>query len=99
MNDYPLGGTLTFTADENVEVGFTPAPITKADARQIGLAVCEASDDERQAMLDALGPVMIRRSLLVIANLAARLGDRNAADYARDLRASITVGRKAEVAS
>lgn len=47
---------------------------------------------------DALGPIMIRRSLLVIANVAARLGDRDAAEYARDLCSRITTGRKTEVA-
>lgn len=85
--------------DEGVEVGFRPASISKADARQIGLTFCEASEVEQQAMLDALGLIMIRRSLLVIGNLAARLGDPDSADYARDLRNRITVGRMAEVAS
>jgi hypothetical protein len=99
MNDYPLGGTLTFTADEGVEVGFKPAPITKADALQIGMTFCEAEDTEREAMLSALGPTMLKRSLLVLANVAARVGDRDAADYARDLRSRIATGRKVEAAS
>ncbi len=87
--DYPLGGTLTFTADDGV-VGFTPAPITKADALRIGLDFCEASEPERDALLADLGPVMIRRSLLVLGNVAARVGDAEAATYARALRDEIT---------
>ena len=96
--DYPLGGTLTFTADDGVEVGFTPAPITKGDALRVGLDFCEASEPERDALLADLGPVMIRRSLLVLGNVAARVGDADAATYARDLRAEITTTRQ-EVAS
>jgi hypothetical protein len=99
MKDYPLGGTLVFTPDDGVEVGFKPAPITKADARQIGLDFCEASEPEREALLADLGPTMVKRSLLVLANLAARLGDNDAADYARNLRNRIEVGRKTEAAS
>ncbi|MGD9958141.1 hypothetical protein [Nocardioides sp.] len=91
MNEnYPLGPALTFVPDEDVDVAFAPAPISKADARSIGLAFCEASDGEREAMLADLDPKMVRRSLLVFANLAARLGEPDAAAYARDLRAAIT---------
>lgn len=95
MNEnYPLGPALTFTPDENVDLAFTPTPITKADALQIGLEFCEASDVERDALLAALDPKMIRRSLLVFANLAARMGESDAAAYARDLRDEITFTRK-----
>lgn len=90
---YPLGGTLSFTADEDVEITFTPAPITKADALRIGVDFCEASEPERDALLAELGGVMIRRSLLILANVAARVGDTDAAAYARDLRDQIATGR------
>jgi hypothetical protein len=99
MTNYPLGGTLTFTADDGVAVGFKPAPITKGDALQIGFTFCAALDDEREALLADLGPTMVKRSLLVLANVAVRLGDRDAADYARGLRNRIEVGRKVEAAS
>lgn len=88
--NYPLGPALAFVPDVDVELAFTPTPISKADARQIGLAFCEATDDEREAMLSALDPKMVRRSLLVFANLAARMGESDAAAYARDLRDRIT---------
>src|SRR4051812_38066769 len=88
--NYPLGPALAFAPDEDVEMSFTPTPISKADARQIGFAFCEASEDEREAMLSALDPKMVRRSLMVFANLAARMGEPDAAAYARDLRAAIT---------
>lgn len=102
MNEnHPLGSTMTFTPDEGAEVAFTPVGISKADARQIGLAFCEASDPEREALLADLGPLMIRRSLLVFSNLAARMGEPETAAYARDLRTSITALRvyKTEAAS
>lgn len=88
--NYPLGPALVFVPDEDVDLAFAPTPISKADARSIGLAFCEASDDEREAMLTALDPKMVRRSLLVFANLAARMGEPDTAAYARDLRGSIT---------
>lgn len=91
--NYPLGGTLAFTAEDGAEVGFTPAPITKADALRLGLDFCEASDPEREALLADLGPVMVRRSLLVLSNVAARVGDANAAEYAKTLRAEITTAK------
>ena len=99
--NYPLGSTLTFRPDAEVNMTFSPAPISMAEARQIGLTYCEASQPEREALLEALGPIMIRRSLLVFANLAARLNDRDAAAYARNLRASITTlrGYRTEAAS
>ncbi len=93
MNDYPLGTTLAYSPDEEVDIAFTPAGISKAEARQLGLTFCEAGDEERAALLDAVGPVMIRRSLLVLGNLAARMGEPDAAAYARNLRSSITVLR------
>lgn len=99
MNEnYPLGGTLRFVSDEGVDIAFTPTAITKADAREIGLRFCEASDDERKALLAALGPTMLKRSLLVFANTAARLGEPDAATFARDLRDRIetTRGRRNE---
>jgi hypothetical protein len=74
--NYPLGPALTFVPDEDVGVAFTPTPISKADARSIGMAFCEASDDEREAMLADLDPKMVRRSLLAFANLAARMDER-----------------------
>lgn len=88
--NYPLGGTLMFTAGDDVDVSFTPAPITKAEALAIGMDLCEASQPERDALLAELGPVMAKRSLLALSNVAARLGDRDAAAYARDLRDQIT---------
>ncbi|MCD4527451.1 hypothetical protein [Nocardioides sp. cx-173] len=92
---------MKFTPDEGAEVAFSPAPISKADARQIGLAFCEASEPEREALLADLGPLMVRRSLLVFSNLAARMGEPDAAAYARDLRSGITALRvyKTEAAS
>lgn len=91
--NYPLGPALAFVPDEDVDLAFTPTPISKADARSIGLAFCEASDDERAAMLADLDPKMVRRSLLVFANLAARMGEPDTAGYARDLRAGITFAK------
>lgn len=88
--NYPLGPALAFMPDEEVEMTFIPTPISKADARSIGLAFCEATDDEREAMLSALDPKMVRRSLLVFANLAARMGEPDAATYAKNLRDQIT---------
>lgn len=90
MNEtYPMGPALTWVPDEGVDVTFAPTPISKAEARSIGLAFCEASDDERAAMLADLDPKMVRRSLLVFANLAARMGEPDAATYARSLRDQI----------
>lgn len=96
--NYPLGGTLRFTPDEGIEMALKPAAISKADAREIGLTFCQASDDEREALLAALGGPMVKRSLLVFANTAARLGEPDAATYARDLRDRIetTRGRRNE---
>lgn len=101
MNEkYLLGSTATFTPDDGVEMTWSPAPISKTDARQIGLEFCEAGDDERAALLADLGPVMIRRSLGLFADLAAKMGEPDSAQYARDLRSQITVGRGyVEVAS
>ncbi|KAA1423193.1 hypothetical protein [Nocardioides antri] len=98
MMNFPLGGTMRFTPDEGVEVALKPAAISKADAREIGLTFCEASDDEREALLAALGPTMLKRSLLVFANTAARVGEPGAATFARDLRERIvtTRGRRNE---
>jgi hypothetical protein len=94
MNEnYPLGSTMTFVPDEGTDLAFKPASISKTDALQIGLAFCEASDPEREAMLSDLGPIMVRRSLLVLTNVAARVGDRDAAAFARNLRSQITVLR------
>jgi hypothetical protein len=91
--NYPLGGTLVFTPDDEVSIAFTPAPITKAEALRIGVDFCEASDPEREALLVELGPVMVRRSLLVLSNVALRVGDTEAAAYARDLRDRIATER------
>lgn len=93
--NYPLGPALAFVPDEDVDVAFHPTPITRADALQIGLAFCEASDDERAAMLLDLDARMVRRSLRVFANLAARMGEPDAGAYARDLRDRITFTRRA----
>ncbi|UMG92837.1 hypothetical protein [Nocardioides sp. TF02-7] len=90
MNEnYPLGRSLTFTHDHG-EVAFRPAAISAADARVIGLRYCEASEDERDEMLAVLGGPMVKRSLRVFGNTAARLGDPDAAAYARGLREEIT---------
>lgn len=97
--NYPLGGTLSFTPDDDVAVSFTPAPITKAEALRIGADFCEASEPERDALLAELGGVMVRRSLLVLTNVAARLGDTDAAAYARELRDQIATGKSKKVAS
>ncbi|WGY04006.1 hypothetical protein QI633_09595 [Nocardioides sp. QY071] len=86
---YPLGRSLTFVPEDGVEVEFRPAAISIADARMIGLTYCEASEPERDALLAALGGGMVRRSLRVFANTAARLGEPDAAAYARDLRDEI----------
>lgn len=91
--NYPLGGTMRFIPDEGVEVALKPAAITKADAREIGLTFCEATDDEREALLAALGGPMVKRSLLIFANTAARLGEPDAAMFARDLRDRIETAR------
>lgn len=94
MNEkYLLGSTVIFTPADDMEMTFSPAPISTADARQIGLEFCEAGDDERAALLADLGPVMIRRGLALFADLAAKLGEPDSAQYARDLRSQITVGR------
>jgi hypothetical protein len=84
---------VTVTPDAEVGMTFTPAPISKADARQMGLTFCEASQPEREALLLELGPIMTRRSLLVFADLAAVMGERDTAEYARNLRDSITTLR------
>lgn len=91
--NYPLGGTMTFTPDEGVEVALSPAPITKGEALRIGVDFCEAGDPEREALLAELGPVMLCRNLLVLSNVALRVGDSEAAAYARDLRDRIEVVR------
>lgn len=89
MENYPLGRSLTFTPDD-AEIEFRPAAISAADARLIGLTYCEVDDDERDAMLDVLGGGMVRRSLRVFANTASRLGEPDAATYARNLRDELT---------
>ena len=95
--NYPLGGTLVFTPDdEGAKLAFTPASITKAEALRIGVDFCEASEPERDALLAVLGPVMVRRSLLVLTNVALRVNDTDAAAYASDLRSRITLGRDDE---
>lgn len=88
IEDYPNGGTMHFESDPDAEVQmeFRPAAISKTDARRIGLTFCETDDAGREAMLAVCGPTMIRRSLLVFANLAARMGEPDTATYAHDLR-------------
>lgn len=96
--NYPLGGTLSFTAEDELDIQFEAAPITKAEALAIGMDLCEASAPEREALLAELGATMAKRSLLVLSNVAARLGDHDAAAYARDLRDSIATKGETEAA-
>ncbi|WP_310964752.1 hypothetical protein [Nocardioides terrisoli] len=100
MNEnYPLGGTLAFTADDEADLSFTPAPITKSDALGIAMDFCEASEPEREALLADLGPVMLKRSLVMLSNVAHGAGDHDAARYALDLRDRITTTSETKAAS
>jgi hypothetical protein len=96
----PLGTGVEFTSAVEFEDGetvvFTPSRPGKAEVIQIGWLYYEASEPEQDAMLDDLGPVLVRRSLRVFANYAARTGQREVAEYAALLRDEIKVLRDDE---
>ena len=87
MNEnYPMGRTMVFHPDTDLDLAFTAAAITKAQALLIGNDFCEATDRDRTAMLAQCGAVIIRKSLRILAAAADSVGDDDAARYARDLR-------------
>ena len=88
-----LGVVAEFTAHPGVDIVFTPSRPSKAECLQIAWLFYEASGPEQEAMLADFGGVLVRRSLRVFANYAARTGQREVAEYANELRDSITVVR------
>lgn len=92
MNENSTIGTVVeFVPDEGNDMDFTPSRPGKDECVQIGWSFYEADDAAQDAMLDELGPVLVRRSLRVFGNVAARTGQRDVAEYAAMLRAEITV--------
>lgn len=71
-----------------------PSRPSKAAALQIGWEFYEADEPTQDALLDELGPVLVRRSLRAFGNYAARTGQRDVAEYAAMLRDEITVVRE-----
>jgi hypothetical protein len=96
MNEYDTTGTVvTFEGSEEFEdgtvIGFSPSRPGKAEALKLGWDYFEADQPTQDRMLDQHGPVLMRRSLLVFGNYAARTGQREVAKYVAMLREEITV--------
>lgn len=110
MNEIETTGTVVeFTAEESVDLSMNPSRPSKAEALQIGSAYFEAANSvggdeaDLDALLTEFGPILVRRSLKVFANLAARTGQREVAKFVWGLRDDITIVRgtddEAEAAS
>lgn len=89
-----IGTVVEFVPDDGVDLGFTPSRPGKDECVQIGWRFYEGDDTAQAAMLDDLGPVLVRRSLRVFGNYASRTGQRDVAEYAATLRDEIKVLRE-----
>lgn len=94
-----LGAVVEFVGDMEFADGetivMTPSRPSRDEALAIGWAYFEAPDVEQDSMLAEFGPVLMRRSLQVFGNYAARTGQRDVAEYAALLREEIEVVREA----
>jgi hypothetical protein len=88
-------GSVEFEDGETIVL--TPSRPSKIEAIQIGWKFYEADEETQTAMLNDLGPVLVRRSLRVFGNYAARTGQRDVAEYAAMLRDEIKVVREERV--
>jgi hypothetical protein len=90
---------INFTADKDVAVEFKPARVSKPECLSIGHDYFQADDKGRDAMLETLGGVLVRRSLLIFGNWCRRNGQKPVGDYTLNvLRSEVVIGRKAAAA-
>lgn len=97
-----LGTVVEFTGEVEFPDGETivmsPSRPSKAEALAIGWAYYGAAEVEQDAMLDDLGPVLVRRSLMAFRNYASRTGQRDVAAHASLLRDEVEVVRAEAIA-
>lgn len=89
---------INFTPDADTTVDFRPARVSKTDALQIGYAyytaAAEGREQEMDAMIEEVGSLLARRSLMAFANTVRKHGHTAVADAALSLRSDIRPAAK-----
>lgn len=97
-NTNTLGTVVTFTAEGDNDIALRPSKVSRDECRVIGLdyynAVADNDTKTINKMLANFGGILVRRSLLVFANYASRVGEPEVAKAAKSMRNEITKVRK-----